>query len=106
MFAAEIEVLRYRTNNRALVHLVVGTHACAVEYAYEGIDDAVVAYLHVAFDVDERIYFAVLSYLCIGRYFCPCAYFACHIDTVFRVVGIYVVVAGLISCRRPRHSKG
>ena len=52
-FAHEIEVLGQRSQHRTLINTVSTAHACAVKYAYEGVDNAVVAYLHIVFYVDE-----------------------------------------------------
>ncbi len=61
-FASEVEVLWQRTDDGTLVNLVMAAHTGAVEDADEGEDDASLANLHVAFDIDEGENLAVVAY--------------------------------------------
>lgn len=76
--ATELEVLRQRTDDGALMNLVVGAHSGAIEDADEGEDDTSVTYLYVVFNIDEREYLTVVADFRLGRYLSSGAYFTCH----------------------------
>lgn len=49
-----VEILRFRTQDSVLVHLVVRPHTCAAQHTDIRMNDTVVTDFHVAFDVSER----------------------------------------------------
>ena len=64
------EILGYGTDNGALVHLIILAHARTIHYTGEGIDDAIVAYLHITLDIGKRHNSHVLAELCLWVYVC------------------------------------
>lgn len=64
------EILGYGTNNGAMVHLIILAHARTIHYTGEGIDDAIVAYLHITLDIGKRHNGHVLAELCLWVYVC------------------------------------
>ena len=62
---------------------VATTDARAVEDADKGHDDAIVAYLHVVFDIYEGEYLTVVADFCLGADFSFWTYFACHNFSLF-----------------------
>lgn len=85
IISLEVEILRYSRQHRTLVHLVVITHARAIENAHEGKDEAIVTYHYVILNVSERKHLAVVAYPRLGRDLCSWTYLASHILFVFKV---------------------
>ena len=56
-----VEILRFRAQDRVLVHLVVRPQACAVKHTDIGMNDTVVTDFHVAFDVSERHHLDIIA---------------------------------------------
>ncbi|CCZ11838.1 putative uncharacterized protein [Prevotella sp. CAG:1092] len=63
-----VEVLRLSTKHGILEHLVALAQASAVQYANVRIDDTVVAYHNVVFDICERINSNVVTNLRLWAY--------------------------------------
>ena len=78
LLAAEVEILRQRTDDGTLVHFVPCAHAGAVQDADEGEDDASVANLHVILYIDKGEYLTVVADFRLGRYLSFGTYFTCH----------------------------
>ena len=74
LLPTEVEILRYSSKHRALMHLIVIAHLCTIEHTCEGKEHTIVANHYVVFNVDKRKYLAVVTNLCLWRHFCSWTY--------------------------------